>query len=99
MTQKKIAKVEITYADGTKKRLTGEGNCQKWLDMVEAQASMAFVHGMSFGPLPWEETAAIKEGDEDPPCVCGERCKYNPCKGQCGCEACRLSYMDFLSCE
>jgi hypothetical protein len=40
----------------------------------------------------------VREPDEDPPCDCKERgCKRQPCKGECGCEACRLAYMDFLS--
>lgn len=32
------------------------------------------------------------------PCTCVPSCP-NPCKGQCGCEACREAYGDFLSNE
>jgi hypothetical protein len=32
------------------------------------------------------------------PCTCTEQC-HDPCKGGCGCKACRTSYQDFLSKE
>ena len=28
------------------------------------------------------------------PCTCTSECR-NPCKGECGCEACRAEYVDF----
>ena len=31
-------------------------------------------------------------------CTCTEKCKEN-CKGECGCEACRTCYNDWLSLE
>ena len=35
---------------------------------------------------------------EEKSCTCKERgCKWEPCKGECGCLACHESYMDFLS--
>lgn len=37
--------------------------------------------------------------DEAIPCVCVEQCLEEHCGGKCGCEACRTSYMDFLSTE
>jgi len=36
--------------------------------------------------------------DEEFPCTCTEECRLN-CKGECGCEACKASYSDFLSLE
>lgn len=35
---------------------------------------------------------------KDNPCTCTEQCS-NPCKGTCGCAACRAAYNDFLSME
>ena len=32
------------------------------------------------------------------PCTCEQVCDYD-CKGECGCEACHESWMDFLSSE
>lgn len=58
MEKKKVVKVEITYEDGSMLRLTGDKPCQDWADMCEGQASMAYVHGLSYGPLPWEEVPA-----------------------------------------
>ena len=34
----------------------------------------------------------------DTPCTCVETCP-NPCKGECGCLACREAYCDFLDYE
>ena len=31
-------------------------------------------------------------------CTCSENCP-DPCKGQCGCKACRANWNDFLSME
>ncbi len=31
-------------------------------------------------------------------CTCTDKCN-DPCKGECGCNACRTSYMDFMSNE
>jgi hypothetical protein len=31
-------------------------------------------------------------------CICKPEC-LDPCKGLCGCKACHVSYMDFLSME
>lgn len=33
------------------------------------------------------------------PCTCSTAACNRPCKGECGCEACHLSYGDFLSVE
>jgi hypothetical protein len=32
------------------------------------------------------------------PCTCNDECRLN-CKGECGCEACKACYSDFLSAE
>lgn len=32
------------------------------------------------------------------PCTCKPECP-NACKGECGCDACRTAYSDFLSCD
>ncbi len=39
--------------------------------------------------------------EEDPPCTCKPACTEggHVCKGECGCEACRQAYSDFLSCD
>jgi hypothetical protein len=43
-----------------------------------------------------------KAGEEYPPCICaaldcsGER---KPCRGDCGCDCCRMGYQDFLDYE
>lgn len=31
-------------------------------------------------------------------CTCKQTCN-NPCKGECGCKACKNAYQDFLSME
>jgi len=31
-------------------------------------------------------------------CTCNESCPSD-CRGECGCEACRAKYNDFLSCD
>lgn len=36
--------------------------------------------------------------DGEYPCTCRPECS-DPCKGECGCEACRTRYSDFLSME
>lgn len=35
---------------------------------------------------------------EDEKCTCKLSCEQ-PCKGECGCKACYISYQDFLSTE
>jgi hypothetical protein len=50
----KAVRIEIEYADGSIRRLTDPAECLKWEEMVNSQATMAFVHGVSYAPLKWE---------------------------------------------
>ena len=43
-------------------------------------------------------TGGMNDRDYWKICTCKPECDH-PCKGVCGCEACHMSYMDFLSCE
>ncbi len=52
-----VTRVRIEFADGTYRELTDPEACKRWMEMSSAQATMAFVHGMQFEPLPWTGTA------------------------------------------
>jgi hypothetical protein len=56
-----VTRVRIEYEDGSWRELNGVDVCKKWSDMVGSQASMAFVHGMKYDPLPWEGPAAARD--------------------------------------
>jgi hypothetical protein len=58
-----VTRVRIDFSDGTYSELSDPEACKRWSEMVDAQATMAFVHGMKFEPLPWTGTA--KEASED----------------------------------
>jgi len=48
----------------------------------------------------YEDVWGCVEDEEDAECTCHERkCKRKPCKGNCGCQSCKLAYIDFMSCE
>lgn len=51
---KTVTRVRIEFADCTYQELDTIEDCRKWNEMVRAQASMAYVHGMQFPPLPWK---------------------------------------------
>ena len=65
MSERKVIRVEIEHDDGSIIRLTDAAECEKWRQMCEGQAILAFVHGMRPEPLSWEEFKRTKETAHD----------------------------------
>lgn len=61
-TEKKITRVRIEFDDGTAKELNEPVACAEWNAMAQAQAGIAFVHGVKCDPLPWKESRTVEDG-------------------------------------
>lgn len=60
---KKLVRVELTYADGTRGVLDGEAAGQ-WERACSAVVQSAHVHGVRMPALPWQELPARVTGPE-----------------------------------
>ena len=68
--EKRVTGVAITFASGRRIRLEGD-EARKWQEVVQAEALMAWNHGMPCPAFKWIEEAPRTDGDPLPCPFCG----------------------------
>jgi hypothetical protein len=53
----KLLRVELRFEDGASIALDGAA-AEEWMQQVDGAVVLAHIHGVNFGPLPWQVTVA-----------------------------------------